>query len=235
MNNKICILPICGSATRIGNIPKFLLPITSNVTLLKETIKKAFDNGFHINIFTTPDYGSIIYNYLKNNFDMKQIKINLMETSTMSETVLGVNYNINSIYSLLMPDTYFEDDHCLTKLYDMYNVEECDIVLGVFEIRNEQKGKLGQVLFDNENNLIDVIDKDATCEYKYAWGTILWNHKFFYFIDETTSHIGKCLPNALNNGLKIKVCVLDGQYYDCGTVDEYKLLLSKHNLLLNKN
>ena len=63
---KVCIFPICGSASRIGNIPKFLLPISNNNTLLLNSINNTIHSGFKVLIITTPDYSNIIYNYLKN-------------------------------------------------------------------------------------------------------------------------------------------------------------------------
>lgn len=221
----ICILPICGSASRMGNIPKFLLPLPNKESLLKNHITNIHQKHKSI-IVITPDYANMVFNYLKKFFDKNKFEIIITETQNMSETILSVQFNPNKIYSIIMPDTYFKDTNILDKMIDIYKEDDCDIVLGVFKIREEQKGKLGQVLFDEDNNLINVIDKDKNCDYKWAWGTILWNYKFNKFIDIQKSHIGYGLMPALNKGLKIKVLKSNCHYYDCGTFDEYKLLLN---------
>ena len=35
---NICIIPICGYASRIGNVPKFMLPIENDNSLIKNTV-----------------------------------------------------------------------------------------------------------------------------------------------------------------------------------------------------
>jgi len=224
-----CIIPICGSASRMGFIPKFILPLPNKNTLLKNHIT-CLRNIFHCIIITTPDYANIIFNYLKKFFDLNDFKILITETKNMSETILSINYEKDKIYSMIMPDTYFKDTNLMNEMLKMYHRDNCDIVLGIFKIRDNQKGKLGQVLFDEKNNLLDVIDKDSNCEYIWAWGTILWNNKFSKYIDRKKSHIGYGLMPSLNDKLKIKVCKSDSQYYDCGTLNEYKELLNTLNI-----
>ena len=225
---KVCIFPICGSASRIVNIPKFLLPISNNNTLLLNSINNTIHSGFKVLIITTPDYSNIIYNYLKNkikNFSLF-IKINITETNNMSETMLFNNYLDNNIYGLIMPDTYFIYENNLKKMYDIFIQDKCSVVLGIFKIRNEQKGKLGQVLFDENNNVIDIIDKDEKCNYEWAWGCIIFNNKLTKFFNKNDSHIGYSLKPYIQSGNTIKVCKFDNLYYDCGTFNEYKNLLT---------
>lgn len=224
-----CVIPICGSASRIGNIPKFMLPIPEKKSLIKKHIIDVLESKFKPVIIITPDYANMIYNYLKKFFDMKEIQIIVNETKTMSETILSIDYHNSVNYSLIMPDTYLTDNSVLKKMLKVKNETKCDVVLGIFEIREEQRGKLGQVLFDDNDYLLDVIDKDKSCTYKWAWGTMLWNSKFSNHIDPTTSHIGYALKPALKDGLIIKVVCLKGEYYDCGTINEYTKLLTNIN------
>lgn len=223
-----CIFPICGSASRIGNIPKFLLPLPYNNTLLKNHINN-LDNKYKCIIIIRPEYATFLYNYLNNFFDLNNFQIIINETKTMSETILTLKYEQGKVYSMIMPDTFFKEKCILDNMLTVYNKYNCDIVLGIFKIRENQKGKLGQVLFDDNNNLIDVIDKDKHCTYKWAWGIILWNNKFINYIDKESSHIGYGLMPALKNNLNIKVYKSNEYYYDCGTFEEYKELLNTFN------
>lgn len=226
MRNNFCVIPICGSASRLGNIPKFLLPIKNKSSLLKHNIEKCFISGFKPLIITTPNFCNIIYRYINTFCDSKNITIIVTETGTMSETILHSQKIVSDIYSILMPDVYISNKNCLSLLNNEFKINESDVLLGIFKIREDQKGKLGQVLFDGENNLIDVVDKDKDCSYKWAWGVILWKKIFFDFIDSKTSHIGYGLVPALKNGIKIKVYKLSSDYYDCGTLEEYQSMLS---------
>lgn len=219
-----CIFPICGYASRIGGIPKFLLPLPYNNTLLKNHINN-IDKKNCI-IITTPEYAIYLYDYLNNNFNGNKFQIIINKTKTMSETILTLKYEKNKIYSMIMPDTYYKEKNILENMFQVYNNYNCDIVLGIFKIRENQKGKLGQVLFDEYDNLIDVIDKDKHCIYEWAWGTIMWNNTFIQYIDKELSHIGYGLMPALKNNLSIKVYKSNDYYYDCGTFEEYKELLN---------
>lgn len=225
-NNNCCIFPICGSATRIGGIPKFLLPVTDKSTLLKLHLDRCIESNTNVIIITTPINSTFVYKYIQNNFDISKFTIILTETNNMTETVLKakiLNYNL---YSVLMPDTFISYDKLYDLMYKKFNEYKCDVLLGIFKIRNEQRGKLGQVKYDDNYNLLDVIDKDKNCEYEWAWGTIFWNKNFFSYMDINTSHIGYALLPALNDNLDIKVCKIPGDYYDCGTISEYKNLLN---------
>ena len=220
-----CIFPICGNASRIGNIPKFLLPLQNNNTLLKNHIDTIYKKYKFI-IIIRPEYAIFLYNYLNNFFDTNDFQIIIKETTTMSETLLTIKYEKDKLYSMIMPDTFFNEKNILDNMIQKYNKYNCDIVLGIFKIRENQKGKLGQVLFDENDNLIDVIDKNKNCKYEWVWGIILWNNKFIQYIDKETSHIGYGLMPALKNNLNIKVYKSNDYYYDCGTFEEYKELIN---------
>lgn len=224
---NICIIPICGYASRIGNVPKFMLPIENDNSLIKNTVTQCKNSFFKCSIITTPDHGTMIYNYLARHSLLENVNITITETKTMSETVLKGKNDKNVTYSLLMPDTYFEDKDVLKKMNHTYQLYDCDVVVAIFKIRKEQVGKLGQVSFDDENNLLDVVDKDSQCRHEWAWGSILWNYKFFHYMDEKESHIGYALPKIIQDpNINVKVCKLEGNYYDCGTIKEYSDLLN---------
>jgi hypothetical protein len=217
---------MCGYASRIGKIPKFFLPIDNENSLLLNSVKIMLKSQFKIKIITTNDYCNIVKKYLENHLSLDGIDIIPFESMTMSETILAAKQQSNSIYSLIMPDTYFNVNNPLGEMFHFYNNNNCDVVLGIFKIRSDQIGKLGQVKFDNNLNLVDVIDKDNKCEYLWAWGTILWNENFLPFINKISPHIGYGLIPALESGIRIKVYKFNVNYFDCGTVSEYKALLN---------
>lgn len=221
------IIPMCGTASRIGGIPKFLLPVSNNKSLLSLLLEKIFcQENININIFisTVPMYADYVYNYTIKY----KTYINIAKTETMSETVNKYNYfkfNKNFINIMMMPDTYISDDIPIKDISNLI-LNDTDIVLCVWKILPIQRGKLGQCLLDENNNVLDVVDKNKNCEYEYAWGIIGWNHKYWDYIDDEKSHIGLSLNDAIKNNLKIKAIIMKGTYNDCGTIDEYKKVLN---------
>jgi UTP-glucose-1-phosphate uridylyltransferase len=219
-NDIMIILPACGTASRIGNIPKFLLPLKNNKTLLKNIIEIIKNyNLSNVWISTRPEYGELVYNYTKDF----NINIKLSITNTMSETIKEYEQIKQNNTIMFMPDTYIKDQEIIQKLMAELEKSEIDVVLGVWKIEKYQYGKLGQCLLDENDMVLEVIDKDKTCQYEYAWGVIGWKNKFWNFIEPITSHIGYALNPAISNGLKIKAIKMNGKYFDCGTIEEYIL------------
>ena len=220
-DDVMIIIPACGSASRIGHIPKFLLPISEKNSLLKNILEITNENDCkNVWISTRPEYGNMLYEYTK--LYSPHIKVTL--TDTMSETIN--QYKDVSVKKtiMVMPDTYINDRKIFIKIYNMLN--DCDLVVCVWKIKDYQRGKLGQCLIDDNDNIIDVIDKDPNCDYEYAWGCLGWNKKFWNFIDPKTSHIGYGLVPAIKSGLNVKALFMDGDYNDCGTINEYKNFLN---------
>lgn len=218
------IIPMCGTASRIGGIPKFLLPITNDKSLLLLLLEKLNINGNNIFISTVPMYAEYIYNYTIKY----RPHINISKTETMSETVNKYNYLKNdtkSVNIMVMPDTYISDNIPIKEINSLIN-NNADIILCVWKISEIQRGKLGQCLLDENNNVIHVEDKNKNCKYEYAWGIMCWNYKYWDYIDDKKSHIGLSLNDAIKNKLKIKAIIMNGTYNDCGTIDEYKKVLN---------
>lgn len=222
MENILHIIPAAGRATRIGGIPKFLLPIASDNFLIK----------FHVNnvLSNTNNYKKIIAVNSENYETIKRMDLDAdilkVDSSTMNETVNFVisHYPEYENYLLTMPDTFFKDKEVIDNLVNNYRKSDSLISTALWEIQNYQIGKLGQVDISS-NYLVDVIDKDASCKYKFCWGGIVWNKKLNKFILNNESHIGYMLKPTINSGFKISYEKASDIYYDCGTFEEYASLI----------
>jgi hypothetical protein len=212
----IGIIPIGGNATRMNQIPKFLLPC-KNKTLL--------DNIIHIyntnEIYNLYAGVSDINNTLLQNND-KIIK-NIVNTKTMTETIYQTLNSLNDKYFnynciLLMPDTYITIQNEINEMKILLN--QYQIVVLLWKIKDYQKGKVGQCIIE-DNLLVDVIDKDINCKYPYFWGSIGWNSSINQYIDPNWDTIGNLLKLAIKMKIPIKTILCEGNYYDCGTYDEY--------------
>ena len=219
----VTIIPASGFALRIMGIPKFLLPLY-NSTLLKLTLDK-FKNikNNTIIIPTQPKYVPILYEHINDN----KVIIIGTKTNTMSETVKNIRGICNQNISVLsMPDSYFKE-HCFEKMLSIVQKPEIDICLGLWRIKDEQKGKLGQCQFNSDFMLQDIVDKDPSCTYEWAWGVVCWKPVLWDYIDPKTPHIGYAVKSALKNNCKIYCHLMNSRYYDCGTLNEYQTLLAK--------
>jgi len=218
MTKTIGIMPIAGTASRMKGLPKFLLPTATNTTLIDNAIT-IFKNN---NINTIYAGVSDTNNYLLQNYtSFNKVLVN---TKTMAETVKLLTdvtdfehgdepYNL----VLIMPDTFFTIRNELNVAKEHLE-NGADIVLICWKIKDYQIGKVGQVKIENDN-VLDIIDKDPTCVYPYFWGIICWKNTLNQIIDPQWQTIGNMVNHSKN--ITIKAVISESTYYDCGTFDEY--------------
>jgi hypothetical protein len=121
-----------------------------------------------------------------------------------------------------MPDTFVIGDNPYKQIIN--NNINSDLNLGVFKIKDSQKGKLGQINIV-DGVVTDCIDKDINCDYKHSWGFLRFNRSILKLIDKQTSHIGYVINPAIKEKLLVMASIVDGEYFDCGTQEEYQELL----------
>jgi hypothetical protein len=146
----------------------------------------------------------------------------------MSETVKELVSIKSQKYILIMPDIYFISNNKfkdISKLNILLN--KFKIVVILWKIKEYQYGKLGQIDID-DNKVIDIIDKDINCKYKYSWGIIGWTYDVNDLIDINTPHIGFIINEALKKNIDIGYINSDTEYFDCGTPEEYFLIIKKY-------
>lgn len=214
------IIPASGSASRINKIPKFLLPVDeAGESLLERHIRLAASYYENIIIGTRPD----LQFFLNEKRLGENVRITALETGTMTETVLKLvaTSNANS-FSLIMPDTYFYGD----SPHKFLTEEKADLQLALWRIRSTQKGKLGQVNRQG-NQVIEVVDKDPNCKFKYAWGALSFSRFFTEMLQYSMPHIGYGIPISIAKGMRNTSEVIEGEYFDCGTAREYFELINK--------
>ncbi len=222
-NTILHIIPAAGKATRFGGIPKFLLPLSKDNFLIK----------YHANDLNIKDINvkKIIATSSENFDTLKRMDLNVelieIESQTMNQTVIEVidSYPEYDDYLLTMPDTYFSENSLVYDLYNKYIHQEKTCSVGLFEIQDYQKGKLGQCKL-NEKRIEKVVDKDENCNFAHAWGLIMWNKRFNKFINPKDPHIGYIINPIIENKIDVSYSISNSQYYDCGTFDEYKKLLN---------
>ena len=220
MSNKTKVLiPAGGSATRLGGIPKFFLPLNNDSFLLKNHIDNLNNiSDVEIIVGINEKFSESINDLFQN------IKIKTVDSHSMLDTVTQLELSQENNSIVIMPDTYFSDYEIVKKVINRLEISNNDIVLGVWHIEESQKGKLGQCVISNDK-VTRIIDKDKNCNEELFWGLIAWKPTFTKFIKSEDSHFGISINRAIENNLSVGFLISDSQYYDCGTFSEYKYML----------
>lgn len=216
------IIPAAGLATRMRGIPKFLLPCDEIYTsLIERHVKELIEVCDTIWIPTRPD---LVMLFETLGISKDRIVVLPVVTENMSQTVNRV-IEISSAkhFCLVMPDTFFYGELPYKKLNSTPSFAE----LALWRIREDQKGKLGQVKVLPEGKVVDIQDKVANCDYPLFWGALTFSSKIKEFINLDDPHIGYAVKAGLKAEEKIDYKVFDGEYFDCGTPNEYLKMLEK--------
>lgn len=219
------LLPASGAASRMRGIPKFLLPCDEEyLTILERHVMNMLEYCQMVWIPTRPDLTILIESL---GITSERVVAIPMVTKSMTETILKIAAISNAKeFMLCMPDTFYEG-----KLpYEQLSKLQGDLLLACWEIREEQKGKLGQVLFGggSENHkIVDSRDKDVTCTYDHSWGAMSFRRELLGLGNPEMPHTGYLIKPAIESGLDVEGFIVDGEYYDCGTPREYIQMLRK--------
>ena len=221
-NQIVGLIPLAGNATRMYNLPKFLLPCPGNEkTLLDHCLKKFQDSNI------TNIYGGVSNSNKTILKDKQGIKLLETNTKTMTETVkkLVDKISIAKSYILIMPDTFFLVTDEIEKI--KLQLDHYPLVVALWKIREQQKGKLGQCLIKN-NLVLDVVDKNIDCNYEYIWGMLAWRRELNQYIDENEQTIGSLITYCIKHGINVGYVLMSSTYFDCGTPNEYFEMIN-HN------
>lgn len=227
LEDCVGLLPCAGTAVRMGQLPKFLLPVPACThsswgaeTLLQRSLRLLREAQVdRVWVGVSPANEALVRTSAST--DQTQAMV-VGETATMSETVSRMLPVLARKFVLLMPDTYWTSQQWsvrdLSTALDRYPV-----AVMVWRIRNDQFGKLGQCrVVDGE--VVEHRDKDPTCRFEYSWGVIGWQADVTTLLRPETPHVGYLLDAALKAGLKVGALVCNDTsdvYFDCGTPSEY--------------
>lgn len=215
------IIPAAGLATRMRGIPKFLLPCDSTYnTLIEAHISALLQICETVWIPTRPEMVLLLDSL---GLAKDRVVILPMTTENMTQTVSKVlQIAKTENFHLVMPDTFFHGE----KPYATLSLTPSLVDLACWKIREDQKGKLGQVLIQDDK-AIDMKDKDPECNYEHSWGALTFNRELLNYAETTDPHIGYAVRNALKSGESISARIMHGKYFDCGTPTEYLNMLQE--------
>lgn len=212
----IGVIPAGGKAVRMQGLPKMLLPASERT--LFEVLLERMGAALPRQILIAPSKATV--GLLFPYFAPQTLAYATYER-TMTEDVLLARYYLDEDEWTLfgMPDTYFDDAQAFPKLAQALNAG-ADVAVGIFKVHGEQHKKLGMVELDDEA-VVSVVEKPNHTTLKYAWGVLAWKPIFWNYLRESDPHVGYALPYAIDAGLKVRSVMMEGGYWDCGTIEEY--------------
>lgn len=217
------LLPCAGTASRLFNIPKFLLPTKKQLPLICCWINDLLAlSCTKIIIGVSEDTKIFVDHMLKYNLDeqKKRILVKLVgQTKTMNETILEcIKDEKYDIVVMGMPDTYIGN---LSSVL-IENIIKFNMTIGCYlwNLRESQVGLIGQCKVDG-NFIIDMADKDSNCNFNYGWGVAVFTPEFEKFILKDELHIGYSIKRYIDIGKVAYEIMTDGMYFDCGTIKGY--------------
>lgn len=218
---NVTILPAAGLATRMRGLPKFLLPCGNlDESLLERHIRASLEVSDLVWIATRPQYTPLLTTL---GIQSDRVMVSASETQTMSQTVRNITDFVESErFTVIMPDTFFGGESPNT-----YLAQSTDpLSLALWKIREDQKGKLGQVEISPEGTVTSHSDKNPDCQLPLAWGAMSFSKYLASMINVEDPHVGYLIDSALSKGYEIGASTVTGSYFDCGTPQEYRDLIA---------
>lgn len=209
------IIPAAGKATRIGGLPKFLLPVPGGY-LLERMLSRI---GVPCYIGARPEHGNLMNAYIRPEDTVYQA-----DTRSMPETILAARPYVGDEHVLVgMPDTYWTDEVIFQRL-DAWLDRGAICAAAVFYVDPAMASRLGvcRTAYDGNTLVLSKIeDKRIQISHQWAWGAVAWRPAFWRYILPEDAHLGIALQRAVSAGETIPLYPADGPYYDNGTPEDY--------------
>jgi hypothetical protein len=214
------ILPAAGSAMRLRRLPKFLLPCDVDAkTLIERHIEQMSVICDVIWLPVRPDLVFMVHDLKLGD---KIIPVAL-QTNSMSETVLRIGEISGADRFLLgMPDTFFLGESPYRAISELS--QTTSLSLALWRTAPSQRGKVGSIKIENQK-IVSSVDKDFTVEHQYHWGAMYFDRKFLDYLEPEMPHTGYVINKFLEKNFDIEWYLTEGEYFDCGTFEEYRRFL----------
>jgi GTP:adenosylcobinamide-phosphate guanylyltransferase len=216
----IGLIPASGKATRFNGLPKFSLPCDlEGTSLIKRQVSQMLPNVDKVVICTSSKWKDLI-----DSFEI-DAELIVVEPSTMNDAIFKMmDYKKSDSYIVGMADIYFKGENPYEKLSKYTN--EYLLSVACWKINNILKGKVGQVQLLN-NRMLDLQDKQINCQYPHMWGAFGFKKEIMYDMYRKDQHFGTFLiKEAYDNFNNHYAFEIDGEYFDVGSMINYKNLLN---------
>lgn len=211
----IGLIPASGSASRIGGLPKFSLPISDKSSLLSWHVDNLLKICDEVRVCTQSKWIPLIESM---NLDISLIS---KEPSTLTDALISLAIDSSDRYIFTMPDTYYFniEPNFMSNIFDI----PAEIVLGCFICPPNLKGKVGQVEILN-SQILAARDKDISCSYEHMWGYMGFKEGAIQNLDPLFDTPALLIDKWVNSGISVGANLHSGEYMDVGTFDGVKRL-----------
>jgi glucose-1-phosphate thymidylyltransferase len=238
MEEMIGLIPAAGKGVRLGlPYPKELYPVIRN-NHYKPISQFVIDNltnaGLGHIVFVINETKHQLMGYFGNGqrfgCNISYVVQEVIEGKTKS-TSPGLAHALDSAYHLTkgktvffgMADTLMQPADVFARAHQAADPSD-DAILVLFTTTRPEK--FGMVKMDNENHVLEIIDKPQSTDLTEMWGCIIWRPKFTEYLHESVfeqgiSDFAKIMNDAICAGMKFRgVHMMDGAYIDLGTYEE---------------
>jgi len=247
MNEELIgLIPAAGKGVRLGlPYPKELYPVIRN-NHYKPISQFVVDNltnaGLQHVVFVVNETKHQLMGYFGNGqrfgCNISYVVQEVIEGKTKS-TSPGLAHALDSAYHLTsgktvffgMADTLMRPTDVFARAYERAHVDD-DVILALFTtIRPE---KFGMVKMDQDNLVLEIVDKPKETDLTEMWGCIIWRPLFTEYLhkcvtEEGISDFAKIMNDAIAEGMNVRgVHMVDGNYIDLGTYEEIEELDRKY-------
>ena len=234
----IGLIPAAGKGVRLGlPYPKELYPVIRD-NRYKPIAQFVLDNltaaGMRHVVIVINETKHQLIGYFGDGhrFDCNisyviQERSNKISTSTSP----GLAHALDSAYHLTigktvcfgMADTIMQPEDVYARSLKASAMDD-DVILVLFS--TERPEKFGMVRLDNDDRVVEIVDKPNQTDLKEMWGCIIWRSSFTEYLHESVhkqmiSDFAQIMNNAISDGLRFRgVSMHDGTFIDLGTYEE---------------
>ena len=238
LDELIGLVPAAGKGVRLGlPYPKELYPVICEnhyKPIAQFVLTNLTTAGLNHVVFVINETKHQLVGYFGNGQRFGcNISYVVQEASNGLEnsTSPGLAHALDSAYHLIknktvffgMADTIIQPEDAFAFAYNTAEPDD-DVILVLFPTAHPEK--FGMVRLDQDNRVVEVVDKPKVTDLEEMWGCIIWRSRFTEYLHDYVqiqgvSDFAKIMNNAIKDGLRLRgVPLAEGVYIDLGTYDE---------------
>lgn len=238
----IGLIPAAGKGVRLGlPYPKELYPVIRNnhyKPISQFVVNNLTNAGLQHVVFVVNETKHQLMGYFGSGqrfgCNISYVVQEVVEGKTKS-TSPGLAHALDSAYHLTsgktvffgMADTLMRPTDVFAKAYKSAHVDD-DVIFALFATTRPEK--FGMVRMDDDNLVLEIVDKPSKTELTEMWGCIIWRPRFTEYLHKCVSEDGisdfaKIMNDAIAESMRFRgVHMVDGNYIDLGTYEEIEEL-----------
>lgn len=234
----IGLIPAAGKGVRLGlPYPKELYPVIQNnryKPISQFVLDNLSDAGLRHIIFVVNETKHQLIGYFGNGQRFGcNISYVVQEQADQNgiSTSPGLAHALDSAYHLTagktvffgMADTIMRPEDVFGTAYQKATSND-DVILVLFP--TERPEKFGMVRTDQDDRVLQIVDKPNQTDLTEMWGCIIWRPRFTEYLHDCVqgqniSDFALIMNSAIQAGFHFRgVHILDGVYIDLGTYEE---------------